>query len=451
MKLNVWKLNDLSVAGKARLLRRSEIAIDEVMGLVKPIIEDVRLRGDAALIDYAKKFDKADIKDGIKATDADFARAYKTLAPDVTAAIKFCAGNVTRHHQQQMARVEREWMEEISPGVFGGEKVTPIDSVGIYVPRGKGAFPSMMYMLCVPAKIAGVRTIAVVTPPTPDGGFDDASLVAADVCGVRDVYKAGGAQAIAALAYGTATIPKVAKVEGPGSPYVAAAKRLLSHVIDPGMPAGPSEAIVLADETANAWNTALDMMNEAEHGDDSACLLVTDSEKLARDVAEALPNVLAALPDQRRAYCEIGFSTFGGIMICPNMNAAIDFCNDYAVEHLLIKTRNPEQILPRILNAGEILLGESTPSVLGNFGIGINAVLPTGGAARTHSCTSVWSFLKRSSISYVTPEGYQTLKKPVETLAEYEGFVGHAHVTQKRNETAFKPVNVGLVGKTTKT
>ena len=442
MKLNIWKLNDLSPSEKARILRRSEIAIDDVIDKIKPIIEDVRLRGDAALIDYAKQFDKADISGGIKATDADFAKAYQTLAPEVLAAIKFCAGNVTTHHQQQMARVEREWMEEISPGVFGGEKVTPIDSVGIYVPRGKGAYPSMMYMLCAPAKIAGVRTIAVVTPPTPDGGFDDASLVAADVCGVRNVYKAGGAQAIAALAYGTSTIPKVAKVEGPGSPYVAAAKRLLSHVIDPGMPAGPSEAIVLADDTANAWNTALDMMNEAEHGGDSACILVTDSEKFANEVAAALPKVLAALPDQRRQYCEIGFATFGGIMICPDMNAAIDFCNEYAVEHLLIKTKNPEAILPRIKNAGEILLGETTPSVLGNFGIGINAVLPTGGAARTHSCTSVWSFLKRSSISYVTPAGYQTLKQPVATLAEYEGFIGHAHVTQKRDESGFKPINI---------
>ncbi len=444
MKLNIWKLESLSPVEKARLLRRSETAIDNVMDAVKPIIDDVRLRGDAALIDYAKKFDKADIKGSLKATDADFERAYKSLPPELIAAIKFCAGNVTTHHKQQMARVEKEWMEEISPGVFGGEKVTPIDSVGIYVPRGKGAFPSMMYMLCAPAKIAGVKTIAVVTPPTPDGDFDAASLVAADVCGVRDVYKAGGAQAIAALAYGTQTIPKVAKVEGPGSPYVAAAKRLLSSVIDPGMPAGPSEAIVLADDSANAWNTALDMMNEAEHGDDSACLLVTDSEPFANAVAAVLPKVLEGLPEQRRNYCETGFSTFGGIMICKDMDAAIDFCNEYAVEHLLIKTRNPEKILPRITNAGEILLGETTPSVLGNFGIGINAVLPTGGAARTHSCTSVWSFLKRSSISYVTAAGYQSLKKPVEILAEYEGFVGHKHVTEKRDETAFRDLNLKL-------
>lgn len=444
MKLNIWKLESLSAAEKARLLRRSETAIDGVMDAVKPIIEDVRLRGDAALIDYAKKFDKADIKGSLKATDADFDKAYKSLPAELIAAIKTCAGNITTHHKQQMARVEREWMEEVSPGVYGGEKVTPIDSVGIYVPRGKGAFPSMMYMLCAPAKIAGVKTIAVVTPPTPSGDFDAASLVAADVCGVRDIYKAGGAQAIAALAYGTQTIPKVAKVEGPGSPYVAAAKRLLSSVIDPGMPAGPSEAIVLADDGANAWNTALDMMNEAEHGDDSACLLVTDSETFAHEVAAVLPKVLEGLPEQRRKYCETGFSTFGGIMICKSMDAAVDFCNEYAVEHLLIKTRNPEKILPRITNAGEILLGETTPSVLGNFGIGINAVLPTGGAARTHSCTSVWSFLKRSSISYVTEAGYQALKKPVEILAEYEGFVGHAHVTQKRDETAFKPVDIKL-------
>ena len=181
-----------------------------------------------------------------------------------------------------MDRVERQWMDEVAPGQFAGEKITAIPSVGLYVPRGKGAFPSVMYMLCTPAVIAGVKNITVCTPPTPDGGIDAASLVAADICGVRNVYKAGGAQAIAALAYGTETIPKVVQVNGPGNPYVAAAKRLLSDIMNPGMPAGPSEAIILADHTADPWNTALDLINEAEHGPDSASVLVTTSQELSR-------------------------------------------------------------------------------------------------------------------------------------------------------------------------
>ena len=438
MTINLWQRAALSPDMLEKLLRRSESDIDSVAGQVAPIIEDVRLRGDDALRDYALRFDGATITNGLKATDDDFTRAWQTLDPDVIAAIRFCADNVRRHHQQQMDRVEKQWLDEVIPGVFAGEKITAIPSVGLYVPRGKGAFPSSMFMLCLPAVIAGVKIIAVCTPPTPDGGFDAASLVAADICGVRDVYKAGGAQAIAALAFGTATIPKVAQVNGPGNAYVAAAKRQLSHLINPGMPAGPTDALVLADDSADPWNTALDLMNEAEHGPDSAAILVTTSMPLAEQVRIMLPQILANLPPERKEWCETVFAGYGGILVCDTLDQAIDFCNDYAAEHILVKVRDPAAVLDRLHHAGEILIGEATPMVLGNYGIGVNHVLPTGQQAHTHDCTSVWTFLKRTSLSYVTRDGYHQLKEPVARLAAYEGFAGHANVLLQRREEVFQ-------------
>ena len=440
MKINTWILSDLDTEERLRIIRRAEADIQDVSDIVKPIIENVRLKGDDALIEYAKQFDNATIKDGLKATDKDFDIAYDTLDDDIIQAIRNCAENVRIHHEQQMNRVDKQWLEEVKPGQFAGEKISPIPSVGLYVPRGKGAFPSVMYMLCTPAVIAGVPNIVVCTPPTADGGIDAASLVAADICGVRHIYKVGGAQAIAALAYGTQSVPKVVQVNGPGNPYVSAAKRLLSDILNPGMPAGPSEAIILADETADPWNTALDLINEQEHGPDSASLLVTDSKELAEDVVKYLPKIIADLPPERQDYCQKGFSRYGGIMICDDMSAAIDFCNEYAVEHLLLKVKNPENILDKLIHTGEILIGETTPIVMGNFGIGINAVLPTGQKALTHDCTSVWTFLKRTSLSYITADGYQALKKDVTKLAHYEGFKGHAKVIEDRNEAAFETI-----------
>ena len=437
MSVNYWVLSELSVDEREVIIKRAEQDIRDVSDVVRPIIEDVRQRGDAALIEYAAKFDKSEIKHGLKARDEDFDAAYKALDPEIIEAIKVCAENVKIHHQQQMDRVERQWFEEVKPGLFAGEKVTAIPSVGLYVPRGKGAFPSVMYMLCTPAVIAGVKEIAVCTPPTPDGGLDAASLVAADICGVRNVYKAGGAQAIAALAYGTETVPKVVQVNGPGNPYVASAKRLLSDVINPGMPAGPSEAIILADHTADPWNTALDLINEQEHGPDSASLLVTPSKDLADKVLGHLDTIIASLPEQRQEFCKAGFAKYGGIMLCSSMQEAVDFCNEYAVEHLVMKVEKPDEVLDQLENTGEILIGETTPIVMGNFGIGINAVLPTGQKALTHDCTSVWAFLKRTSLSYLTAEGYAALKDPVTKMAHYEGFVGHAKVIEDRNEAVF--------------
>ena len=424
-----WKETDENT--KARIMRRSQANIDGVITAVQPIIEDVRNRGDAALIDCAQKFEKANIK-SIKATPEEFDAAENALDDTIKSAIKRCAENVRRFHQEQMNRVEEPWLVEIEPGVFAGEQVAPIESVGLYVPRGKGAFPSALYMLAIPAVIAGVKNIAIVSPPTPDGKTDDATLYTAKLCGVENVYKCGGAQAIAALAYGTETVPKVRKVLGPGSPYVAAAKRALSDVLDPGMPAGPSESIILADETADPYNTCWDILNEAEHGEDSAALLITHDVALATYVRKNLPSVIDELPEPHRSICHTVMADYGGIILSESLEHSLEIANVYAAEHLHLKVKDAENIAKKIHHAGEILIGEYTPSSLGNYGIGVNHVLPTGGWAHTYSCTSVWDFLKRTSISKVTREGFNSLKDDVITMTQYENFPAHGEVLRKR-------------------
>ncbi|CAG0907303.1 unnamed protein product [Cyprideis torosa] len=312
------------------------------------------------------------------------------------------------------------------------EKVTPISSVGLYVPGGKNQYPSAVYMLGIPATLAGVKEIIMVTPPRSDGKIGDALLYAAEVSGIKNIYKCGGAQAIAALAYGTESIPAVKKVLGPGSPYVAAAKQVLSGIIDAGMPAGPSESLILCDETADPHNTVLDILNEAEHGPDSAALLVTHDEALAKDVHQRLPEAINALPNPQKDWLIHNMAHYSGIVFTSSMEESINFCNAYATEHLLVKVKNPDDIIPQPVNAGEILIGETTPSSFGNYGIGINHVLPTGGKALTYSCTSIWDFLKRTSLARMTQEGFDSLKEPVTTLTDYEGFPAHGNAIRKR-------------------
>lgn len=433
MTVNFWKYHSLDHQNLQKILRRGEAEIEDVTKDVIPIIKEVRKRGDAALIDYAAKFDKSDISKSIKAQEADFERAYYEMDPQILDYMKHCAENVRIHHQQQIDRIEWQWMEEVRPGQYAGEKITPVASAGLYVPRGKGAFPSVMYMLCTAAKIAGVPKIVVCTPPDSKGGFDAASLVAADLCGVRDIYKSGGAQAIAALAYGTQSIPKVDLIEGPGSPYVSAARRLLSDQVNPGMPAGATDSLILADETANANNTALDILNEAEHGSDSASILVTSCEVLARKVAERIPELIKDLPEPFRGHCRQGFSQYGGIMLCEDILQAIEFCNNYAPEHLLLKVAQPDEVIAKLQHAGEILIGENTPFSAGNYGVGVNCVLPTGQKARSYSCTSVWSFLKRISLARIDADGFSNLAPYISAMAGYEGFPAHKNaVTQRK-------------------
>ena len=434
MHINYFIWKDITPRQKETLLRRSGSDISDIMERIRPIIADVRFNGDTGLLAYTRKHDKVDMTaDQIKVSEEEFDHAEKELDEDVKSAIQRCAENVKKFHQEQLRRVEKEWLFEVEPGVFAGEKVTPIDSVGLYAPGGKNSFPSSVYMLAIPAVLAGIKKIAVVTPPRKDGSADAAAIYAAKVSGVRDIYKAGGAQAIAALAYGTETIPKVAKVLGPCSPYGAAAKMMLSHIIDPGMAAGPSESIILCDETADHHNTILDLMNEMEHGPDSASLLVTHDKALADYVFENLPSAVNSLPEPQRGYCKKVLENYGGIILTDSLDESIAVCNEMATEHLLIKTNSPEDTSKSILNAGEILLGEHTPSTLGNYGIGVNHVLPTGGMARSYSCTSIWDFLKRTSIAKTTQAGLNSIKDPVVKMAEYEGFPAHKNAVTERS------------------
>jgi histidinol dehydrogenase len=431
--IQVLKLADLSQADRERLLRRAEKDIRDLLPTAEAVIERVRTGGDAGVVEYARKFDAPGFEaDMLRATPEDFARARASLEPEVTAAIEAAHANIRRFHEAQMP--EPMWFTQIGPGIMAGEKISPVTSVGLYVPRGKGAFPSVMLMLGAPAKVAGVPRIVIVTPPTPEGLPDAASLVAAEVCGLDEVYVVGGMQAIAALAYGTETIPRVAKIIGPGSSYVSAAKRLLYGVVDVGTPAGPSESIILTDEHTDPRLAALDLLVEAEHGPDSSAILVTHSQELADAALELLPGYIAELPEWRRNFVETVLSNYGGIVLTNSLDESVEFVNLYAPEHLEVLTREPFSTLQQLNNAGEMLLGHYTPIPTANYCLGLNAILPTGQFARSFSSVSVWDFLKRSGIGYLTPEGYETLQGVAATLADYEGFPAHAMAIRKRNE-----------------
>ncbi len=405
MEIQLWELSKLDSEARMAIMRRAEKDIRDLLPLAEAVIDNVRQRGDAAVVDYARQFDAEGFEaEMLKASAADFAAARKSLEPEVIAAIEAAHDNIQSFHEEQMP--EPMWFTEVKPGIMAGEKISAVASAGLYVPRGKGAFPSVMLMLATPARVAGVEKIVVVSPPRPDGKADDASLVAAEVCGVDEVYVVGGMQAIAALAYGTDTIPRVDKIIGPGSSYVSAAKRLLYGTVDVGLPAGPSESIILTDENVDPRLAALDLLVEAEHGPESAAILVTHSREVAEQALAVLPGYIAELPEWRQKFVTNVLSNYGGIMLTDSLDQSIAFVNEYAPEHLEVLVKDPFIALNKIKNAGEILLGEMTPIPTANYCLGLNAILPTGGFARTFSSVSVWDFLKRSGVGYLSREGY---------------------------------------------
>jgi histidinol dehydrogenase len=436
--INLHELAKLSPAQRRTLQQRTETDLSDFESKVRPIIQAVRSEGDEALARFAREFDKAPVQaHEIAATEADFAAAEKALDPKVREAMEFAAHSIRKFHQDQMP--EEMWLHEIRPGAFAGDRSLPIPSVACYVPRGKGAFPSVALMTSIPAKVAGVKDVSIITPPGPNGKIDDATLVAARMAGVQGVYKAGGGQGIAAVAYGTQTVPKVAKVIGPGSPWVAAAKRLVSHVIDTGSPAGPSEVIIFADDTVDGALAGLDLLIEAEHGPDSSAYLVTWSRRVAEEALAAIPTYWAKMGEQRVSFSSTVLGgPIGGIVLARDEDDAIAFCNEYAAEHLEVLSKEPFAYLGRLQNAGEILLGEYTPTTLGNFVIGPNHVLPTSGWAKTASAVSVFDFLKRNSIAYVTSKGYPELARHAHALASYEGFEAHANAVSTMRDKILK-------------
>jgi histidinol dehydrogenase len=428
---NFHELAALDTDGRAKLLRRSEADLSGFMEKVRPIIEAVRREGDVALARLGRELDGAAVTpDTLKATEQEFDAAFKAVEPEVIESIRYGIANIRAFHEEQ--RPEPMWLKEVRPGAFAGDRWTPIESVALYVPRGKGAFPSVTMMTSVPAVVAGVPSVAILTPPTPDGSVDAATLVAARFAGVETVYKCGGAQAVAAAAYGTETIKPAIKIVGPGSPWLVAAKRLLSDVMDVGLPAGPSEALIFADDTINGALAALDLLIEAEHGPDSSAYLVTHSRRVAEEARAALPGHWARMTEQR-----VGFSrtvltgAFGGIVLTPSLEESYRFVNDYAPEHLELLSTEPFLHLGRITNAAEILMGPHTPVTIGNFVLGPNCVLPTSRWARTFGPLSVTDFLKRSSVGYVTSAAYPELAGHARRLAHYEGFSAHENAVSE--------------------
>ena len=429
---NFHELARLTEAERSALMKRADQDIAPFLDKVRPILAAVKNEGDAALLRFARELDQADLgTGGLRVSEAETDAAFRALDPAVREAIEFAVKAIRTFHEEQLP--EPMWLKETSPGAFAGDRWHPIPSVALYVPRGKGSFPSVTMMTAIPAMVAGVPEVEIITPPAPDGSIDAGVLVAARLTGVSRIYKCGGAQAIAAAAYGTETVGKAAKIVGPGSPWVVAAKRLLAEVVDVGLPAGPSESIVLADETADGRMAGLDLLIEAEHGPDSSAYLVTHSRKVAEDAMAALPGYWDAmtLPQRVEFSQTVVQGPRGGIVLAPTLEDAYRFVNDYAPEHLEILSDEPFRHLGQIVNASEVLMGSRTPITIANFLLGPNGVLPTGGWARTYGPLSVTDFMKRSSIGYVTSPAYPGLARRAKLLSEYEGFSSHANAVSE--------------------
>ena len=430
------KMNHLQ---RSQLLSRAEDDLQSFLDGAAPIIEAVRVEGDEALARFGQRYDRASelSADTIAATKADIDKAFDQVDRTMIDTLEYAADNIRRFHEAQ--RPPEMWMKEIRPGVLVGERYTPIDSVACYSPRGKGSFPSVTLMTAIPATVAGVPEPIIITPPGADAQVDPATLVAARLAGVEQVYKAGGAQAVAAVALGTATVPRCFKIVGPGNPWLVAAKRLLAGYIDPGLPAGPSETILLADDSANPLVAALDMTIESEHGPDSSAFLVTWNAELAEAVRSAIPTYWDQQSEKLAGYSSTVLSgQRGGIVLTASADQAYAFINDYAPEHCQILSKTPHDHLAHIRNASEVLLGEFAAGSIANYMMGPNCVLPTSAAARTHSPLGVHDFMKSSSVGHMTSGGYAEMAPHTHRFATYEGFDGHANAVSNLRDEAFK-------------
>lgn len=403
----------------------------EVIGVASRIIEDVRARGDAALVDYAAQFEGATLTD-LKVSQAEIEAAVEAVGEEFREAVASAAYAIEDYHQRQ---VPQSWFATYEGGVFLGQKVTPIRRVGIYVPGGRACYPSSVLMNAIPALVAGVSEIAMVVPPGADGRVSPYTLAAAAEVGLTEIYKTGGAQAIAALAYGTQTIPPVDKITGPGNAYVTAAKKLVMGDVGIDMLAGPSEVLVLADETAEPAFVAIDLMAQAEHDPKAATYLVTTDPTLPDEVEAALAELLATSP--RASVIERSLVDNGVIVVCPDLDVALDAVNLIAPEHLEVMTEEPLELLASIENAGAIFLGPWTPESVGDYVAGPNHVLPTGGTARFSGPLSVEDFVKRSSVIRYSLDGLEADGPAVMTIAEAEGLEAHARAVSVRLAIAY--------------
>ena len=413
------------------LLKRSPNNYDNFADSVNAILANIKENGDKALFQYTKDFDKADINaSNIKVTEEEIKEAYDRLEnPELVQVIRRSLKNIKEYHEKQK---QYSWFDSKPDGSILGQKVTPLSRVGVYVPGGKAAYPSSVLMNVIPAKVAGVEQIVMVTPPGKDGKVNPNTLVAANEAGVDVIYKVGGAQAIAALAYGTESIAKVDKIVGPGNIYVALAKKAVFGYVSIDSVAGPSEILVLADETANPRYVAADLLSQAEHDELASAILVTTSEELANKVSEYVDMFVSKL--KRKEILQKSLDNYGYILVTDTMQAAIDTANDIASEHLEIVTKNPFDTMTRIKNAGAIFLGENSSEPLGDYFAGPNHVLPTNGTAKFFSPLSVDDFIKKSSIISYSREALEPLSEDIQKFAKAEGLTAHANSIRVRFE-----------------
>ena len=409
-------------------LARSQFSYDDVNETVENILKDVKKRGDKALFEYTKKFDKVDLKT-LEVSEEEIQKAFDTIDKELLEVIKYSHDNIKLFHERQ---VRNNFIVKKENGVSLGQIINPIEKVGLYVPGGTAAYPSTVLMNAVPAKIAGCKEIIMVTPPTSDGTILPSLLVAAKIAGVDRIFKVGGAQSIAALSYGTESIPKVYKIVGPGNIYVAMAKKMVYGEVSIDMIAGPSEVLIIADDSANPVHVAADLLSQAEHDKLAASILVTNSKELAKNVAEQLEIQLKEL--EREEIARVSIETQGRIIITKTIDEAIKISNEIAPEHLELAVSNPFELLTRVKNAGSIFMGHNTPEPLGDYLAGPNHTLPTSGTAKFSSPLSVDDFIKKSSFIYYSKQGLEEVKDKVIKFAENEGLTAHARSVSKRFE-----------------
>lgn len=412
------------------LLKRSPNSYGEFEGRVAAILADVKERRDAALFEYTKKFDGADISaDNLVVTEEEIREAYETVDPSLVEIIRKALVNIRAYHEKQR---RYSWFDSKPNGSMLGQKITPLRRVGVYVPGGKAVYPSSVLMNIVPAKVAGVEEIVMTTPPGKDGKVNPTTLVAAKEAGADVIYKVGGAQAIAALAYGTESIPKVDKIVGPGNIYVALAKKAVYGHVSIDSIAGPSEILIIADDTANPRYVAADLLSQAEHDEMASAILVTTNRRLAEEVSKEAEQFVAQL--SRKEILQKSLDNYGYILIAETLDDAIDAANEIASEHLEIVTANAFEVMMKVRNAGAIFIGEYSSEPLGDYFAGPNHVLPTNGTAKFFSPLSVDDFIKKSSIIYYSKDALRPVHEDIIRFAEAEQLTAHANSIRVRFE-----------------
>ena len=427
--INILKYNDEE--GKKLiegLLSRSQLEYGDVQEKVNAIIADIKANGDKALFEYTKKFDKFDVNaDNILVTEEEVKEAYTKVDPELVEVIKKSAERIRAFHEKQKMN---SWLEPSKNGEMLGQLIRPLARVGVYVPGGKAAYPSSVLMNIMPANVAGVEEIIMTTPPSAEGKINPTTIVAADIAGVHKIYKAGGAQAVAALAFGTESIPKVDKIVGPGNIFVALAKRSVYGYVNIDSVAGPSEILILADESANPVYVAADLLSQAEHDELASAILVTTSEELANEVSKWVDKFVKEL--SRTEIMEKSLENYGYILVAETMDDAIDAANEIASEHLEILTKNPFDTMTRVKNAGAMFLGEYSSEPLGDYFAGPNHVLPTNGTAKFFSPLSVDDFIKKSSIISYSRQALEPISEDIQKFAKAEGLTAHANSIRVR-------------------